>query len=121
MVDVVVNFGRAADIFETAPEFHEDVLVIRGYNGLVELGWVWDGDSFVPVSQAELDANAAKSVRQVRETVLTSVVDPLVSNPLRWAELTDAKQAEWAAYRQALLDISEQSGFPHDVIWPTKP
>jgi len=25
---------------------------------------------------------------------------------------------EWADYRQALRDIPQQDGFPHDVVWP---
>tara|TARA_R100000426_G_scaffold72223_1_gene50272 strand:- start:187 stop:459 length:273 start_codon:yes stop_codon:yes gene_type:complete len=28
---------------------------------------------------------------------------------------------EWKAYRQALRDISAQSGFPNDITWPTEP
>ena len=29
--------------------------------------------------------------------------------------------SDMAAYRQALRDITKQSGFPTDVTWPTKP
>jgi len=29
--------------------------------------------------------------------------------------------AEQTAYRQALRDITAQSGFPTDITWPTKP
>ena len=29
--------------------------------------------------------------------------------------------AEQTAYRQALRDITAQSGFPTEVVWPTKP
>ena len=29
--------------------------------------------------------------------------------------------AEWELYRQALRDITEQTGFPYEVTWPTKP
>jgi len=29
--------------------------------------------------------------------------------------------AEQTAYRQALRDITDQAGFPHDITWPTKP
>jgi len=39
-----------------------------------------------------------------------------------WTQLPDApvdKEA-WAAYRQALRDITEQDGFPEDVEWPTR-
>jgi len=28
---------------------------------------------------------------------------------------------EWLEYRQALRDITEQSGFPNDIQWPEKP
>ena len=40
-----------------------------------------------------------------------------------WTQLQDAPvdQATWAVYRQALRDVPQQAGFPHDVVWPTKP
>lgn len=41
-----------------------------------------------------------------------------------WTQLPDVPQATrdtWASYRQALRDITSQSGFPTDVIWPTQP
>ena len=77
--------------------------------------------AYVPPTQEELDAAAAETVRAERDYKLASEVDPVVSNSLRWADLTAEKQAEWAAYRRALLDITAQSGFPHSVVWPTKP
>jgi hypothetical protein len=40
-----------------------------------------------------------------------------------WTQLPDAQvnAADWAAYRQQLRDVSEQSGFPFSFTWPTKP
>jgi len=40
-----------------------------------------------------------------------------------WTQVADATvdKAAWAAYRQALRDISAQEGFPFDVVWPAKP
>lgn len=35
--------------------------------------------------------------------------------------LTSTKKQEWAAYRQALRDITAQEGFPHQVEWPEAP
>lgn len=35
--------------------------------------------------------------------------------------LTPAKQDEWAVYRQELRDITNQPGYPFNVIWPTPP
>tara|TARA_R110000803_G_scaffold142675_1_gene208942 strand:- start:109 stop:495 length:387 start_codon:yes stop_codon:yes gene_type:complete len=60
-------------------------------------------------------------IRGLRWTYLKDDVDPIVSNPLRWVELTPEKQAEWATYRTALLNVPQQAGFPHTVAWPTKP
>lgn len=77
--------------------------------------------AYVPPTQAELDATAATAVRQQRDTILATQVDPIVSNPLRWADLSAEKQADWTTYRRALLDITAQSGFPHDVVWPVAP
>jgi hypothetical protein len=77
-------------------------------------------EAYVPPTQAELDLAQAQIIRATRNAKLSSEVDPIVSNPLRWADMTAEQQAAWAAYRQALLDISQQSGFPHNVIWPNR-
>lgn len=39
-----------------------------------------------------------------------------------WMALSDNTVAsDWATYRQALRDITGQSGFPYEITWPTKP
>jgi len=68
----------------------------------------------------ELD-NLPNYKRQERNELLEMNVDPIASNALRWNDMTDAKRTEWTNYRQALLDVPEQSGFPNDITWPTKP
>lgn len=88
---------------------------------LADMAEKGDVAAYVPPTQEELDAMAAKSVRKQRDHKLATEVDPIAGNALRWATLTDAQRQAWADYRQALLDISEQAGFPHDVTWPTKP
>ena len=35
--------------------------------------------------------------------------------------LTVEQQQAWADYRQALRDVTSQSGYPFNVIWPTPP
>ena len=42
-------------------------------------------------------------------------------NVLRRESLAAEEEDAIRAYRQALLDVTEQSGFPHEVVWPTKP
>ena len=80
-----------------------------------------DYAAYVAPTQAELDAELAADLRGQRDQKLVNEVDPIVTNPMRWAELTDAKQAEWTQYRTDLLNLPEQSGFPNDITWPTKP
>lgn len=60
-------------------------------------------------------------VRLMRDEKLRDEVDPITSNALRFNSMTAEQQQAWADYRQALLNIPQQSGFPHDVVWPTKP
>lgn len=76
---------------------------------------------YVPPTQEELDKMAAAKVRTERDRRLATEIDPIASNALRWAALTLEQQQAWADYRQTLLDIPQQAGFPHDVVWPSKP
>jgi hypothetical protein len=66
------------------------------------------------------EAEKVEEARGIRNDILNTTLDPIVSNPLRWAELTSEQQAAWATYRQALLDVPQQAGFPHNVTWPAK-
>lgn len=61
------------------------------------------------------------AVREHRDYLLVTEVDPIVSNPLRWADMTTEQQNAWAQYRTDLLNITDQDGFPENVTWPTKP
>lgn len=84
-----------------------------------ELHTLEDGE-WVPPTQEQLDSKKADEVRAERNSKLKFEVDPIVTNPLRWPELTEQEQESVKTYRQTLLDITEQSGFPHDVQWPEK-
>jgi hypothetical protein len=75
---------------------------------------------YVAPTQEELDEQAAGSIRSERNAQLEDFVDPIVSNPLRWSSLTKEEQESLTEYRTALLNITNQEGFPHNVTWPTK-
>ena len=79
-----------------------------------------DVAAYVPPTQAELDAALSDQLREHRNSLL-SVVDSIAGNALRWATLSSEQQDVWAVYRQALLDVPQQSGFPNDVTWPVSP
>ena len=79
------------------------------------------GSDFAPFSQSDHDARVGAVMREERDAKLRLEVDPVVSNPLRWADLSSEEQTEVAAYRTALLDVPQQPGFPSTVSWPTPP
>jgi hypothetical protein len=47
--------------------------------------------------------------------------DTLIAETDWWATSDRTMSAEQIAYRQALRDITAQSGFPTNITWPTKP
>jgi hypothetical protein len=76
---------------------------------------LWRG--YTAEEQAEIDTQKAAQVRRERNIKLTEC---------DWTQLNDtpldnAAKIQWTAYRQALRDVPSQAGFPHNVVWPTKP
>ena len=60
---------------------------------------------------------ATESARNQRDRFLTETDWVVVKHN----ELGTPIPQEWVDYRQALRDITEQSGFPDNVEWPTAP
>ena len=118
VIDVEINHPEYGWIPYYLTDYDEDTTVDN--DAVLELIGS-NFEAYVPPTQEELDAQAAAAVRHQRDMLLANEVDPIVSNPLRWADLTTEQQNAWAAYRTALLDITDQAGFPHSVTWPTKP
>jgi len=116
--DVEINHPQYSWISYTLNPDDTDMTV----DNSVLLGLIGtDYTAYVAPTQEELDAELAAGLRAQRNQMLIQEVDPLVTNPLRWAELTDDKQAEWTQYRTDLLNLPAQAGFPNTVTWPTKP
>lgn len=61
----------------------------------------------------------AMQVRQQRDYLLQTKVDSL--NAIRWSVLTAQEKTDWTSYREALLNVPAQSGFPWTIDWPTQP
>jgi len=90
----------------TDPEAHGRDLYARAVAG--EFGPV---APYVPPSNDVL----AAEVRTKRDALLKDT---------DWTQLPDVPQETkdlWAPYRQALRDVTEQTGFPADVVWPVPP
>jgi hypothetical protein len=76
--------------------------------------------AYVAPTADEVSAELAKEVRSQRDFLLNEL-DEILSNPLRWSSMSSGEQTAWSTYRQALLDVPQQSGFPAEVTWPQKP
>lgn len=73
-----------------------------------------------PLDEADYLASLQFDVRFKRDALLDEL-DKVMANQARWASMTDDEKLAWQNYRQALLDVPQQAGFPHDVVWPIKP
>jgi hypothetical protein len=63
---------------------------------------------------AAIEALLAADARAIRNQLLTAS---------DWTQVADAPvdRAAWATYRQALRDITNQTGFPETIDWPVAP
>jgi len=79
------------------------------------INYVWD---WTTKSWQLNNTQASNSVRRQRNLLLVAV-DRV--NPVWYSALTGEQQQELIAYRSALLDVPQQSGFPTAIEWPSKP
>ena len=57
--------------------------------------------------------DASRNTRNQRDSLLQQT---------DWMAMSDNTMSpDWATYRQALRDVTAQTGFPFSVEWPTKP
>jgi len=65
-------------------------------------------------AKAAKDAEQAKSIRNQRDDKLKTT---------DWTQVADSPvdKTAWATYRQALRDLTKQTGFPWEINWPTEP
>ena len=117
-LDVEINHPEAGWIPYTLSPDDQD-MTINNNDLLALIGS--DFTPFIPPTQEEIDAEKSTEVRKERDFLLSENVDPIVSNPLRWADMSENDQNAWAQYRIDLLNITDQAGFPHSITWPTSP
>lgn len=105
-----------------------DDLASRGeyvldYAGECKPGWTLDEADIpqAPVPPPLTLAQMTDRERYSRDSRLADFDRELYRNQFFWSALTAEQQAERLAYRQTLLDVPQQAGFPIDIIWPAYP
>lgn len=101
------------------------------YQTCTEVDPVLDGDTYVQAwsiadkytaeERAVYDAKKASDAALGLEASIRSQRDRLLAETDYLALSDTTLSPEMATYRQALRDITEQAGFPHEVTWPVKP
>lgn len=110
---VVLNKIIVDYVDEYIPKDNEEIS--DAHDG--EIGWIRTNNTWI--NHNEIIIDKAAEVRTVRDKLLVMHIDIL--NGPRWSSLTQEQQTAWINYRQELLNVPQQEGFPDNVIWPVLP
>jgi len=80
---------------------------------------VWSVVERTPEDKQNLTEARASAIRSERDRRLREECDRI--NPMWWQDMTEEQKLGMKAYRQALLDVPSQPGFPWSVEWPANP
>ena len=114
--EILDNLG--ADVVFEGPQANPTRYQFSFADGVEQIGGRWYTKWSVVDMDAEAiaakDAEQAASMRKQRDEKLAEC---------DWTQVDDApvNKAAWATYRQALRDVTAQSGFPWTVEWPDAP
>ena len=118
-IDTGVIIGHVITSTQTRDQLNQ---IYSGIvEGLYDIGqYRIENDQVVLIvpDNANLIQQQHQSIRTERDQLLFQV-DRV--NPVWYAALTDQQQTELQTYRQALLDVPQQAGFPTEIDWPAKP
>ena len=90
-------------------------VVVSSQPSLVEGLWVLT-KTVVAMTENEVADYEDKKAAEARRTRNDKLSET------DWCALSDVTMsAEMTTYRQALRDVPQQAGFPHNITWPTKP
>ena len=112
---IVVNDDTDLSAFN-AVVFHDTYPELQiGYTYVGGVVKDQQGNVIEPIDQALLDIKAANDEIQAKLKKVNSI------GFLEWEDLGEEKQAAVRAYKQSLLDLPNQSGFPNSIQWPEDP
>lgn len=70
---------------------------------------------WTPPTAEEIEANLAAEIREQRNALIAE------TDWTQASDVPDTTREKWQPYRQALRDVPQQEGFPHEVEWPEEP
>ena len=94
----------------TDRKFHPDLRIEQDNEHQVSDFVQCDGEYLLRQDPRAIESEKAR-VRSIRDSYLVEFVDPVVSNPLRWADMTEEEKQRYADYRRYLLDFTTQENW----------
>lgn len=81
-----------------------------------------NGKWYTKYSVADMDQEAKDALDAKQAALIRSQRTQKLAES-DWTQVADAPvdKAAWAVYRQALRDVTTQTGFPWEVTWPAQP
>lgn len=64
------------------------------------------------IGKEQIKEAKSEAMRKIRDSYLVQYVDSVVSNPLRWADMSAEEQQDYKDYRQYLLNVPQSENFP---------
>ena len=99
--DIIVFADTSREVVENLPK-----ITITGIEETEEpvenvQGIYWIGEERIKDAKKHM-------IRDIRNGLLEKEVDPVVSNPLRWADMSEEDQNDYLGYRLYLLNYTEK-------------
>lgn len=94
-----------AMIGQTREELEDNLFV--NFTKIEEVDFAELYNGVIYTSREELNAAMQSAMRAVRNNYLVEYVDGVVSNPLRWADMSEELKQMYTDYRKYLLDYTE--------------
>jgi len=114
--DLLASYGVQRVFSSTTPAITSTQVLEENTPVLVDGRWTqaWSVRDMTSEEVASRNDAQAAQVRDERNAKLSES---------DWTQVADAPvdKAAWAAYRQALRDVPNQTEFPNSVAWPTPP
>ncbi len=108
-----------ARVLQPDPFKNEYRVITQGRDDMGNLGLpeldLGELADLIDTKEAEIGEAIAAEARAKRDALLAES---------DWSQLPDVKEElreAYVGYRQALRDIPDQAGFPHEIEWPVKP
>lgn len=99
--DIIVFADTSREVVENLPKI--TITRIEETEEPVEnvQGIYWIGEERIKDAKKQM-------IRDIRNGLLEKEVDPVVSNPLRWADMSEEDQNDYLGYRLYLLNYTEK-------------